>query len=44
MEGAKGEYIFILDADFVPAPDVLKKCIDYFTDDKVGMVQMRWAT
>ncbi len=43
MERAKGEYIFILDADFVPAPDVLKKCIDYFTDDQVGMVQMRWG-
>ncbi|GAT32963.1 glycosyltransferase [Terrimicrobium sacchariphilum] len=43
MEKAKGEYIFILDADFVPAPDVLKKCIDFFTDEKVGMVQMRWG-
>ncbi len=43
MDQASGEFIFILDADFVPGPDVLKKCIDYFTDDKVGMVQMRWG-
>ena len=26
-ESAKGEYLFILDADFVPAPNVLKKTI-----------------
>ena len=40
---AKGEYIFILDADFVPQPDVLKRSINHFTDPKVGMVQMRWG-
>jgi Glycosyltransferases, probably involved in cell wall biogenesis len=43
MAGAKGEFIFILDADFVPQPDCLLKCIHYFTDPKVGMVQMRWG-
>ena len=41
-ETAKGEYLFILDADFVPNPDVLQKTIHYFTDDKVGMLQTRW--
>ena len=41
-ESAKGEYLFILDADFVPNPDVLQKTIHYFTDDKVGMLQTRW--
>ncbi len=40
---AKGEFIFILDADFVPGPDTLKRTIDYFTDPKIGMVQMRWG-
>jgi cellulose synthase/poly-beta-1,6-N-acetylglucosamine synthase-like glycosyltransferase len=39
---AKGEYLFILDADFVPNPDVLQKTIHYFTDDKIGMIQTRW--
>lgn len=43
MLEATGEYIFILDADFVPAPDSLKKCIHFFTNPKVGMVQMRWG-
>lgn len=43
LERATGEFIFILDADFVPAPDALKQCIDHFTDPGVGMVQMRWG-
>lgn len=43
MESATGEFIFIFDADFVPDPDVLHRCIHYFTDPKVGMVQMRWG-
>ena len=41
-ESAKGEYLFILDADFVPDADVLKKTIHYFTDKKIGMIQTRW--
>ena len=40
---AKGEYLFILDADFVPNPDVLKKTIHYFSDPKIGMIQTRWG-
>ncbi|MFK7850720.1 MAG: cellulose synthase family protein [Akkermansiaceae bacterium] len=40
---AKGEYLFILDADFVPNPDVLQKTINYFTDDNIGMIQTRWG-
>jgi cellulose synthase/poly-beta-1,6-N-acetylglucosamine synthase-like glycosyltransferase len=43
LETAKGEFIFILDADFVPAPDTLKRSIHHFTDPKLGMVQMRWG-
>ncbi|MFA7232529.1 MAG: cellulose synthase family protein [Terrimicrobiaceae bacterium] len=38
-----GDFIFILDADFVPPPDVLKSCIHHFTDPKIGMVQTRWG-
>ena len=40
---AKGEYLFILDADFVPNADVLQKTIHYFTDEKIGMIQTRWG-
>lgn len=40
---AKGEYLFILDADFVPHADVLQKTIHYFSDDKIGMIQTRWG-
>ncbi|RYD31727.1 MAG: glycosyltransferase, partial [Verrucomicrobiaceae bacterium] len=40
---AKGEYLLILDADFVPNPDLLQKTIHYFSDDKIGMIQTRWG-
>lgn len=40
---AKGEFIAIFDADFLPEKDFLKKTIPYFQNDKVGMVQTRWA-
>lgn len=40
---AKGDYLFILDADFVPNPDVLQKTIHYFSDSRIGMIQTRWG-
>jgi len=43
LQEATGEFIFILDADFVPPPDVLGKCIHFFTDPAIGMVQTRWG-
>ncbi|PWU11805.1 MAG: glycosyl transferase family 2 [Verrucomicrobia bacterium] len=43
LENAKGEFILILDADFVPQPDILLKTIHHFTHSRVGMVQMRWG-
>ncbi len=39
---ATGEFIAIFDADFVPPRDILYNVVDYFTDEKVGMVQVRW--
>ncbi|HSZ59907.1 MAG TPA: glycosyltransferase [Tepidisphaeraceae bacterium] len=39
---ASGEYIAIFDADFVPPRDILQNVVQYFTDDKIGMVQVRW--
>src|SRR6266446_2515842 len=43
LKTAKGEFIAIFDADFVPPSDFLLKCIHHFTDPKVGMVQTRWT-
>jgi cellulose synthase/poly-beta-1,6-N-acetylglucosamine synthase-like glycosyltransferase len=40
---ATGEFLFILDADFVPPVDILEKTIHHFTDEKVGMIQTRWG-
>ncbi len=40
---AKGEFLLILDADFVPEPDLLQKTIHFFTDEGVGLVQTRWG-
>src|SRR3954463_9683118 len=42
MLQATGEYIAIFDADFIPPRDILRNVVNYFTDDKVGMVQVRW--
>ena len=39
----KGDFVLILDADFVPAPEMLQKTIHFFTDEKVGMIQTRWG-
>ncbi len=43
MASCTGEFVLILDADFVPAPDMLMKTVHYFTDPKVGMIQTRWG-
>jgi cellulose synthase/poly-beta-1,6-N-acetylglucosamine synthase-like glycosyltransferase len=43
LKTAKGEFVAIFDADFVPSPDFLMKCIHHFTNPKIGMVQTRWT-
>ena len=40
---AKGEFIAIFDADFLPDPDWLKKTVIYFKDEEIGVVQTRWG-
>ena len=40
---AKGEFVAVFDADFVPAPDFLERTVPFFADDQVGMVQVRWG-
>ncbi len=43
LASAKGEFIAIFDADFVPNPDFLQKTIPhFFTDERIGVVQTRW--
>ncbi|HEY2923386.1 MAG TPA: glycosyltransferase [Candidatus Eisenbacteria bacterium] len=39
---AKGEFLAIFDADFVPPPSILRAMMPYFGDPGVGMVQSRW--
>jgi cellulose synthase/poly-beta-1,6-N-acetylglucosamine synthase-like glycosyltransferase len=43
MRTAKGQLIAIFDADFMPKPDCLRQMVDFFTDERIGMVQMRWG-
>lgn len=42
MQHAKGDFIAIFDADFLPRKDFLRTTIPYFKNPKVGVVQTRW--
>ena len=39
---AKGEFVAIFDADFVPNADFLKRTVPHFQNKEIGMVQTRW--
>lgn len=39
---AKGEFVAIFDADFVPKKEFLMKTVPHFQNDNIGMVQTRW--
>ncbi|MCX6149180.1 MAG: glycosyltransferase [Ignavibacteriales bacterium] len=39
---AKGDFVAIFDADFVPKKDFLPRTLKYFNKPNVGMVQSRW--
>jgi cellulose synthase/poly-beta-1,6-N-acetylglucosamine synthase-like glycosyltransferase len=43
LKYSSGELVAIFDADFIPPRDFLKKTVDYFCDDNVGIVQTRWG-
>ncbi len=44
LADARGEFIAIFDADFVPPPDFLQKTIPHLAADaRVGMAQTRWG-
>jgi len=40
---ARGEFIAIFDADFIPPADFLRRTVPYFTDPQLAMVQTRWS-
>ena len=40
---AKGEFIAIFDADFLPKEDWLLKTVPYFKSPEIGVVQTRWG-
>jgi len=43
LETARGEFVAIFDADFIPRKKFLKRTIPYFyKEEKLGLVQTRW--
>lgn len=43
LSRARGEFVLILDADFVPPADLLHRMLPPLADPAVGMVQARWG-
>src|ERR671912_98943 len=43
MKRAKGDFIAIFDADFIPTADFLRRTVPYFGDQRIAMVQARWG-
>jgi len=43
LSTAKGEFIAIFDADFLPQEDWLEKTVPHFTNAEIGVVQTRWG-
>src|SRR6266478_3705559 len=43
LASARGEFVAIFDADFVPPPDFLRRTIPHFVDARVAVVQTRWG-
>ncbi len=42
LKVAKGEFVIVFDADFLPPPEIVERTVHFFTDERVGMVQVRW--
>lgn len=43
LDQAKGKFVAIFDADFVPIPSFLLKTLPYFDNERVAFVQTRWG-
>lgn len=42
LRRARGQLLLVLDADFVPGPDLIRELLPPFADPEIGMVQARW--
>jgi cellulose synthase/poly-beta-1,6-N-acetylglucosamine synthase-like glycosyltransferase len=43
LDVARGEFVAIFDADFVPPPKWVMQVIHHFAEPEIGMVQTRWT-
>ena len=43
LKVARGQFVAIFDADFIPSGDFLQRTVPYFRDPKVALVQARWG-
>ncbi len=43
LKVARGRFVAIFDADFIPPREFLRRAVPYFSDPRVGMVQARWG-
>ena len=43
LKHSRGELVAMFDADFVPAPDFLRRMVGALQDPSVGMAQARWG-
>lgn len=43
LQSAKGEFLVVFDADFLPQSDFIRQMLPYFDHEKIGMVQARWG-
>lgn len=43
LVAARGEFVAVFDADFIPPPDFLRGTMPWFREKQVGMVQARWS-
>jgi hypothetical protein len=43
LKAARGEFVAVFDADFLPDADFLARLMPYFASPDIGMVQARWG-
>lgn len=43
LSTARGDFVAVFDADFLPSPDFLRRTIPLFDGDRVAFVQARWG-
>ncbi|MCG8574365.1 MAG: glycosyltransferase [Flavobacteriales bacterium] len=43
LQLTQAQFVAIFDADFIPGKDFLKTALPHFEDEKIGVIQSRWA-